>query len=388
MMQALTQVLCLLLVAVATRATMYENDTLLSALKRNAGVYRNETRVGLEKTVLLTGCNHGFLNHLENFRCFAERLNMKFLVIALDFKAFEYIRRNTTMDAIYMATADVTESSVEFRSKQFNLITARKKEAVHDVLDLGFDVLFTDTDVALLRDPFPYLLYKHVDYVHSLNAICTATNTWDFRRSREEGNTGFYFVRSSNRTISLWRDAFEAVPHFPGLDDQAVFWRVIRQNRSPVPVMPIGDCRNVDWAKESATAPEVKGHAKGSEYSFSTQPLVTCVLDPCVFSSGMLSRAWVPEYTYEELMVNLAKRNETICSLHANYIKGACCSPSLHLSVPVSPSLCAPGGSFFSLARFSPTIQSHPSRKQGQDAAHGGVPLLACHKVKAPRHRH
>ena len=321
--------------------TVYENDTLLLALRRNAGVFRHEKRANLEKTVLLTGCNHGFLNHLENFRCFAERLDMKFLVIALDFKAFEYIRRNTTMDAIFMSTADVTGDAVDFRSKQFNLITARKKEAVHDVLDLGFDVLFTDTDVALLRDPFPYMLFKNVDYVHSLNAICTATNTWNFRNSREEGNTGFYYVRSSNRTIALWRDAFEAVPKFPGLDDQAVFWRVIRQNRSP-PVMPVGDCRDVVWAtektrllqKSGAAAVAVagsavpdqgewQGHAKGS-YPFTSdnQPLVTCVLDPCVFSSGMLSRAWVPEYTYEELMVNLAKRNESIVSLHANYIKG------------------------------------------------------------------
>lgn len=292
MAHALRLVVQLVLLSCAVvLSTVYENDTLLTALRRNAGVFRNEkpVRAGLEKTVLLTGCNHGFLNHLENFRCFAERLDMKFLVIALDFKAFEYIRRNTTMDAIYMSTAGVTGDAVEFRSKQFNLITARKKEAVHDVLDLGFDVLFTDTDVALLRDPFPYMLFDHVDYVHSLNAICTQKDTWDFRRSREEGNTGFYYVKSSNRTIALWRDAFEAVPKYPGLDDQAVFWRVIRQARSP-PVMPIGRCRHVNWTDESSSAPAVAGAAKGSVYSEASQPLVTCVLDACVFSSGMLSK--------------------------------------------------------------------------------------------------
>ena len=320
---------CLLAVVALVRwahGTMHENDTLLSALTRNAGVFRNEKpRPGLEKTVLLTGCNHGFLNHLENFRCFADRLNMKFLVIALDFKAFEYIRHNTTMDAIYMSTAGVTGDAVEFRSKQFNLITARKKEAVHDVLDLGFDVLFTDTDVALLRDPFPYMVFDNVDYVHSLNAICTQSNTWDFRRSKEEGNTGFYYVKSSNRTIALWKDAFEAVPHYSGLDDQAVFWRVIRQNRNP-PVMPIGKCRSVNWTAESASAPQVPNFPKGSIYTDANQPLVTCVLDACVFSSGMLSKAWIPEYTYDELMVNLAARNETIVSLHANYIKGIACA--------------------------------------------------------------
>ena len=143
--------------------------------------------------------------------------------------------------------------------------------------------MFTDTDVALVRDPFPYLLWDNVDYVHSLNAICTKEDTWDFRKSKEEGNTGFYFVRSSPRTIKLWADAFAAVPKFPGLDDQAVFWRVIRQSQDP-PILPLGKCKH----HESPPSPP-------SSPSSPTPPLVTCVLDPCVFSSGMLSRyAYVP----------------------------------------------------------------------------------------------
>ena len=36
----------------------------------------------------------------------------------------------------------------------------------------------------------------------------------------------------------------------------------------------------------------------------------------------MLSRVWVPEYTYEALLQNLALRNETFCAVHANYLKG------------------------------------------------------------------
>ena len=84
-----------------------------------------------------------------------------------------------------------------------------------------------------------------------------------------------------------------------------MFWRVIRQIQEP-PIVPIGDCRDYDDKIEESTGP----------------PLVTCVLDPCVFSSGMLSRVWVPEYTYEALEENLLKRNETICTIHANYLKG------------------------------------------------------------------
>jgi hypothetical protein len=154
------------------------DETIDTVLKRAAGVFRTasgeQSRYGdaLKNTVLMTGCNHGFLNHLMNFKCFADRLNMKFVVVALDKKTHDFVRHNTTMDSIYMQYADVTEEATEFRSQQFNLITARKKEAVHDVLELGYDVLFSDTDVAIVRDPFPYILWKNVDYVHSLNCIC------------------------------------------------------------------------------------------------------------------------------------------------------------------------------------------------------------------------
>ena len=152
-------------------------ETIETVLQRVAGVFqnvskRNEYGGGLDKTVVMTGCNHGFLNHLMNFKCFAERLGMKFLVVALDKKTHDFIRLNTSMDSIYMQYAGVTEEATEFRSTQFNLITTRKKEAVHDVLKLGYDVLFSDTDVAIVRDPFPYLLWTNVDYVHSLNCIC------------------------------------------------------------------------------------------------------------------------------------------------------------------------------------------------------------------------
>jgi hypothetical protein len=73
--------------------------------------------------------------------------------------------------------------------KEFNLITAKKKEAVHDVLKLGFDVMFADTDVAIVQDPFSFLVYNNIDYVHSLNSICIRQDTlWSFTHSKEEGN--------------------------------------------------------------------------------------------------------------------------------------------------------------------------------------------------------
>ena len=154
-------------------------ETLQVMLKKSSGIFVSaERQVGLERTVLVTGCNYGFINHLQNFKCFADRLGLKFLVIALDERSYLYLAKHSDMNVYYMSSGSdkssdaITSDSTTFRSKQFNLITARKKEAVHDILSLGYDVIFSDTDVAILKDPTPYLLWKNVDYVHSLNAPC------------------------------------------------------------------------------------------------------------------------------------------------------------------------------------------------------------------------
>jgi hypothetical protein len=153
-----------------------DNSELLRLLVSVAGIY--ETRptpstYKLDKTVIVTACNYGFLNHLYNFDCFMKRLKMKYLVIAMDLKAYEFLKTNTSIVSYYMSTHDeITTLPQEFRSKQFNLITTRKKEAVLSIMKLGYDVLFSDTDVAVVRDPLPYMIWDNIDYVHSLNAFC------------------------------------------------------------------------------------------------------------------------------------------------------------------------------------------------------------------------
>ncbi len=161
-----------------TVESIKSNHDLIKKLDQVKGVYEDPFKakqMGVENTVLITACNYGFINHLYNFDCFMKRLKMKYLVFAMDKQAYEYLKVNTTINVYNMNNLDgseVTSLPQLFRSKQFNIITAKKKEAVHDVMLLGYDVLFSDTDVAVVRDPFPYMVWKNVDYVHSLNAMC------------------------------------------------------------------------------------------------------------------------------------------------------------------------------------------------------------------------
>ena len=95
----------------------------------------------------------------------------------------------------------VTEGSTTFRSKNFNLIVVRKKEASLAVLKLGYDIIFADVDLAIVRDPVPYLLIPGVDYQHSINEWCPMNTS--FNLTVHEGNTGFYYARSNHRNLKV-----------------------------------------------------------------------------------------------------------------------------------------------------------------------------------------
>lgn len=81
----------------------------------------------------------------------------------------------------------------------------------------------------------------------------------------------------------------------PKLDDQAVFWKIIRTSQNPT-VLPLGTCRhfNTDVDKKRM---RIFNDISNKKY------LVSCMLDTCMFSSGMLSRIYVPEFTYRKYIV-------------------------------------------------------------------------------------
>jgi hypothetical protein len=152
------------------------DHVLLKKLHEVAGVYVHiAKRQGLEKTVVITSCNHGFLNHLHNFQCFADRLGIRFLVMSMDLSLHSYLTRSTTMDSYLLRDGGVGNVSSESHVRQtpyHHQIIAKKVEAVYSVLAHGYDLFFAEVDIAIVRDPFPYLLYPGIQYVHSVNSLC------------------------------------------------------------------------------------------------------------------------------------------------------------------------------------------------------------------------
>lgn len=148
---------------------------LSKSLAFSAGVYRDSSNPLLKKTVVITGCNHGYLPFLNNFKCFIDRLNMKVLVFSMDLRTHMHVqhRMNSSIKSFHWVGRNViSEESADFRSEQFNLITHSKTSYTQMVLSLGYDVLFIDLDIALVRDPLPYIIWRNVDYVFTHNKIC------------------------------------------------------------------------------------------------------------------------------------------------------------------------------------------------------------------------
>lgn len=235
-----------------------------------------------------------------------DQIGFKILVFALDIRTHEYIINNMMKEGnmfSYLLTHGegiVSEASANFATKEFHVITTRKKEAVLDVLKQGYNALFIDPDIAVLSDPLPYMMWKNVDYVHSINWICPHCKKWDFHTSQEEGNTGFYYVQSNLRTIKLFEEVIKESPKFPALDDQSIFWTLIRSIKN-LNIKPLIKCSNYEEINTNIT----------------TNQIITCHLDGCLFSVGALRGV-----AYVMLIDNLKKQDNFPISIHANFMKG------------------------------------------------------------------
>ena len=146
---------------------------LPEALRAAAGVYKHPRSRSLKKTVLVTASNFGYLNHLMNFKCFADRLNLKFLVFAFDDRIYSFLEPRTDLNVVkFTHGTKVGSEATYYRSKDFNIMSNRKFEATLEVLKLGYDLIFADPDVVIIDDPVPHVIYPGIDYAHSINKFC------------------------------------------------------------------------------------------------------------------------------------------------------------------------------------------------------------------------
>jgi hypothetical protein len=104
-----------------------------------------------------------------------KRLKLPYLAVSMDIEGHQWIlQMNLTIKSMFLSFQDeiaVSNGTHSYASLPYNILTARKLKAVLAILQLGYDVLFIDPDAVLWQNPLPYLFYRGVDYVHSLNTM-------------------------------------------------------------------------------------------------------------------------------------------------------------------------------------------------------------------------
>ncbi|MCE3050072.1 hypothetical protein HAX54_046432 [Datura stramonium] len=192
-----------------------------------------------EKTVIITVINKAYVEphngeypsmfdlFLESFwegestRVLLEHL----LVVAVDQTAYErcMFRR---LHCYRLVTGDVDFAGEKiYMSEEFIKMMWRRTRFLVDVLKLDFNFIFTDTDVMWLRNPF-FMLNKSKEL--DLQMSTDWFNGDPFSNSNSI-NTGFYYVRSNTKTISLFEIWYAMRRNSKGMKEQDVLAKLIRE---------------------------------------------------------------------------------------------------------------------------------------------------------------
>ena len=175
------------------------------------GSFRNVT--------LVTSANYMYRSHLRNFQCALKRLSLQYqpIVFSQDRMIHEFCAANGLRSILItsefgqdMAPGNFTK----FGFMSFSFITRLKFQAVRFALESGKNVLFSDSDI-----------HWCVDIINELENLGYPYGSADMIVAPEahysQLNSGFYFVRSNNKTKELFEEMMNASEF--GNHDQDVF---------------------------------------------------------------------------------------------------------------------------------------------------------------------
>nr|GMD62144.1 pentatricopeptide repeat-containing protein, putative [Ipomoea batatas] len=150
----------------------------------------------------------------------------RLLVVAMDRTAYQrcVFRR---LHCYRLRTNGVDYASEKlYLSKGFVSMMWRRTLFLTDVLRRGYNFIFTDTDVMWLRNPFRRLSPNVTEDLQ----ISTDEFNGDPWSAWNPINTGFYYVRSNNRTIALFEAWYGSRKIYPSrMKEQDVLVKMKRQ---------------------------------------------------------------------------------------------------------------------------------------------------------------
>lgn len=155
----------------------------------------------------------------ENTRPLLDNL----LIVAMDQTAYDrclFRRLNC-----YMLKTDGLDFGGEkvYMSEDFIKMMWRRTQFLIEVLKRGYNFIFTDTDVMWLRNPLVRLSTNETKDLQ----ISTDNFLGDSQSEKHLINTGFYYIRSNNKTIKLLEKWYAMKDNSTGQKEQDVLLNLI-----------------------------------------------------------------------------------------------------------------------------------------------------------------
>ncbi|KAJ6320657.1 hypothetical protein OIU78_015941 [Salix suchowensis] len=148
-----------------------------------------------------------------------------------------------------------------FMSRDFINMMWRRTLLLLDILKHGYNFIFTDVDVMWLRNPLSRLSIHNESVDLEMS---TGHFNGDPRSEKNPINTGFYYIRSNSKTVSLFDAWYGRKDNSTGKKEQDVFFELMdegmlgRQGLHASINAKIKDLNAVlrDWKKYKATRAE------------------------------------------------------------------------------------------------------------------------------------
>ncbi|XP_050253025.1 uncharacterized protein At1g28695-like [Quercus robur] len=148
------------------------------------------------------------------------------LLVAVDETSFERCKF-LRLHCYRLQMDDGVDSNGEkvYMSDSFIKMMWRRTLFLGEVLKRDYSFVFTDTDVMWLRNPFPMLSQnERID-------LQISTDNFNGNEWSEDNpiNTGFYFIRSNNKTMSLFDAWYAMKNNSVGLKEQDVLLNMMHE---------------------------------------------------------------------------------------------------------------------------------------------------------------
>jgi WD40 repeat protein len=188
-----------------------------SICSSNSELYRLIKSRAINNDIVVSFSNFSFTDFALNWIKSLQQLKItNYLMFALDQNSYNFfVQRNICSYLIDKTDKLFTEESQNFGSLGFIAICNVKPWLVHELLKAGFNVVWSDTDIVWLRDPFPVFYYnKSIDL--------------QIQSDDDDICAGFFYAKSNAKTIRF----FDRVVNYtsPVIDDQTAMRRYLQDD--------------------------------------------------------------------------------------------------------------------------------------------------------------